>query len=259
MESFLNNIPFFYWINLNRSKERYNNMKKLFETYNIRNMRIEGFDGKNNEFPEGFKSNRRNKKVEVSITLSHFRAIHEFLKSDQELCIIAEDDLSFDYLPYWNKPFEDFMKELPEDWEIFQLSLVIMTHRGLLRHLKLDKDIIKRKRKHFSATAYVINRKGGLKLMSLYCNEYNNLKFSNNIDRYIDLSKPITNDNKIERSDSENIIFGSLNTYCLKIPLFTYNESEINNSVHQNDQRNIFSFCKETFLNEWKNKSNTNS
>lgn len=242
---FMENVPTIRWINIERSAERREIMMRNFSKYRLKNERVIGFDGKNNNFPDWFIPNRKNEKLELCISISHFKAIKQFLSSSEDIGFIAEDDLSFDYARYWKEPLMSIVQRLPSDWEVFQMSVVLTTGSGYRKHIENPDQIIRRSKYQFGATAYLITRAGAEKLIELYERKEG--------DRTIlDLSVPKTINKKIFRSDSENIVFGSLKSYCMRLPYFTYNDCDLNCSVHQNNDKETFMSCKEKFLEQWK-------
>jgi hypothetical protein len=61
-------------------------------------------------------------------TASHILALVEYLKdSDEPYALIAEDDLDMEaYTDYWEKPFKDYLSEIPEDWAVAQVSAIVV-------------------------------------------------------------------------------------------------------------------------------------
>lgn len=154
-------IPYtFYWINLDKSKDRYNNMLNLFNKYNIKNQRIPAILDK-----------------EKGCTLSHIKAIKTFYNSNEEIGIICEDDLSMDYRKYWRKNLEDVVICAPKDWEIIQLALIINPF-SLISIKKMKNLYTRYVDGYASSLCYVINRTGAFNIINNikpYCHTENSL------------------------------------------------------------------------------------
>lgn len=242
--SFLKGLPTLYWINLERAEERRMIMLNNLNSRELRNVRINGLDGKYNEIPDWFVENKKNTKIQNCICISHFKAIKKFLESGENIGFICEDDLSFDYSVYWNEDIMSIVSRLPADWEVFQMSVVLTTSVGIKKHLKNKEDFMRRQKYQFSATAYLITRGGAQRLINLYEREEDGKVI-------LDLSKPKTNDPKVFLSTAENIVFGSLVTYTMRLPYFTYNDCDVSNSAHQNSESHIFSNSKKEIEHAW--------
>ena len=134
---FLDGIDCLCWINLDDSINRQQKMKKIIEDIGLLDYRISAIDGRTeedvklkffyseeNEFPD-----QTNK--EYAVLASHLKAISYYcnMYEQQEkynikhgIGFICEDDLSLDFLNYWEKPIFQIISELPEDWEILMLG-----------------------------------------------------------------------------------------------------------------------------------------
>lgn len=203
----INYIDEIYWINLETSKKRRNNMMKILNLFEISNTRINAYDGNkekninekyfycnNNLYPK--YSNK-----EYAILLSHLTAIETYISNiniNYGYALILEDDLSLDFINYWNKDFKTIIYEAPNDWDIIMLS-----YFSTNIYNEQDEYYIKWNN-HWSALSYLIN--------------YKNIK--NKI-----LNFKIENKWKCEQNDlmvSDNYIFSKFNTYVYKYPYFTF-------------------------------------
>lgn len=90
-----------YYINLEKNKERLQNLKNQFKNFD-KFQRIEAVDGKKLSafeyftINENFK-NRYFKSIspgEIGCSLSHLKALKTFVKSDKKIAIILEDDIN---------------------------------------------------------------------------------------------------------------------------------------------------------------------
>jgi len=240
INDYLNCIDVIYWINLERSLNRRNEMTKLLSTINIPSQRINAIDGKNISDENLYKNfnviQKHRSKIEYACLLSHLNSIKAFYDSSYNVALILEDDISTEYLTYWNKTICQIISEAPADWDIIMLNYVSKTI--------LSDTYTLNKYGHISCCqSYLINKKGAIKLIdSIY---------KNNIFE-LDMKKLHT---------SDNFIYGSLVTYTFKYPYFTYpnnNDSTIHEShldFHNWTKSNAFVAWKELYNLE-KNKEN---
>lgn len=162
------------------------------------------------------ENKKNHKKKELSCLSSHLKAIETFLKTNDEYCIIAEDDISFEYTKYWNNTFWEWLVDLPDDWECVQLSQILTIQSMQSNNYLLDRIKVLSYESNFSwsTTAYMLNRKGAQKLLETVKIFDNKYYFKN-----------------LRESIADVYIYKHLNTFT--IPLFTYmmnNDSTINNN-----------------------------
>ena len=231
----INNIDKIYWINLEESIKRKENMIHLLNNFNIKNIRINAINGnleenicnkyfycENNNYPKF--SNK-----EYAILLSHLNTIELFSKTNKlELkynnALILEDDISLDFINYWKKDLKNIIEEAPKDYDIIMLSYFSLNINF--------KELYKKWNNEWSAAAYIINY-NSLK------SKINNLKKNN---------KWLCNENDLMVADS--YIFSKFNTYIYKYPYFTFpnqNDSTLHND-HLN-YHNIYKSCNYITLN----------
>ena len=211
----INNIDIIYWINLEKSIERRNNMIKILNNFNnIPNEKINAIDGnleydikskyfyeENNQFPS--YSNK-----EYAILLSHLNTIEKYVNLSNinyGVALICEDDLSLDFINYWDKDINTIIKEIPIDWDIIMLGYFSLNLQRSNTYQKWNNE--------WSAISYLINHK------SIY--KVNDLKKNN---------KWICN--KTDLMVSDNYIFSKFNTYVYNKPYFTFPNNN-NSSVHE--------------------------
>jgi GR25 family glycosyltransferase involved in LPS biosynthesis len=231
---YLDVIDIIYWINLDRSIERRNNMKNILKEIDIPNKRISATDANlyeysdlNNLFINYGTYNRT--KIEYAVLHSHLKTIDEFSQSPYETALIFEDDLSIEYQKYWDKKISDIIKRAPKDWDIIMLNYNTKTELNDEFTLNKDGTI-------FSCLSYMINKKGALKLM-------NQIKKNHRYILYPD---------KIQKA--EDYIYSSLKTYVYKYPYFTYPISN-DSTIHPS---HLFGHAYGKVLAEknWNNKYN---
>ena len=234
--SLINNIDSIYWINLEESVKRRENMNNILNNFNIKNIRINAINGKleENICNKYFycKSNNYPKysNKEYAILLSHLNTIDFFLKiNESDLkyrnALILEDDISFDFINYWNIDLKNIINNAPQDYDIIMLSYF---------SLNIDyKNIYNKWNNEWSASAYIVNYNNCLK------NKINNLK---NNDKWI------CNEKDLMVADS--YIFSKLNTYVYKYPYFTF-PNENDSTLHNDhlDYHRIYKICNYITLN----------
>lgn len=232
INDYLDCIDIIYWINLDRSDQRRNNMLNILNNIDIKNQRISAIDGKTLSDAEIYNRlsniDYSRTKIEYACLLSHLDTINTFNKSNYEIALILEDDLSLEYLKYWNKSICEIIDNAPKDWE------VIMLNYQAHYYLK-DVYTLNYKGRIHSAQAYLINKRGSNKLMNM---------ISKN-DKYM------LTDCNVHTAD--NYIFCVLKTYVYKYPYFTYpidNDSTIHTS-----HLDFHKYGKNLALSAWTNEN----
>ena len=233
----LHGFPKAYFMSLEESKERQKNIKDQFLEYGIQiNPIISKRFSESNDSVQGKYLFQLNSGT-AGCCVSHLKAIKEWYeKTEDEYAFFCEDDLSLETVQYWNFTWEEFIKDLPNDWDVVQL-LTIRENFG-------DFKIRERHWDDWSATAYILKRSYAKKL----------------IDTYI---KGDTYFLEVPNSDVmpliENILFTTLGK-CYTVPLFTEEvKFESTFSKNQDDDVNIGQkrnhyHASQTVLNWWKTK-----
>ena len=86
-----------YWINLDRSSDRREKMKKMLETIDISNQRISAIDGKNEKMYDIINTNNYDSTdSEYGCLMSHLEAIRIFKDSTHNIALILEDDCTLE-------------------------------------------------------------------------------------------------------------------------------------------------------------------
>ena len=206
---YLDGVDVIYWINLDRSTDRRQRMEKMFQDPVFKGkkiVRISAVDGKAPDIDQVLNANFEGMqpdkftKVEYACTLSHIKTIREFLKSNWEVALVMEDDMTLEFKPYWKKSVKQIMDNAPSDWEIIQLCYILQDN-----NLNLPQKIYtKNNNTYFSTGAYIINKK------------------NNNIPKIIHSSNPT----------ADLYLYNIFNTYVYKYPMFIYSNDEIS-TIHQ--------------------------
>lgn len=221
-------LPYILWINLDKDKKRRQAILDQFNKYNInKHIKIDGINGE-----KVYKHiNGIDIRKLIGCRNSHLKAIRYFVENCNKIgdyCIIAEDDLSFDYVKYWDRTFSDYISIFENvDWDIIQMSLLI-NDKDLIRFAENFNFNIPYKREinFYSANAYLINIQYAKKLLKYYENE---IIVNGNIN---DLKS-----NRIFVAD-DLFIFNE-NTYTL--PLFTFN-NKFNSNLDHNFDGHVHSY-----------------
>ena len=226
----LNYLPPIYYLNLDGQPERRKYLEDHFDYWGIRPdnyTRISGYDGREDDlsgilkgrYPENMTSG------EVGCTTSHLKAIkHWYDTSDSPYALIMEDDIDLSLVRCWNFSWNEFMANLPYDWDVIQLAIICT---GSI-HVKLHKRFVN----DFSTACYMINRHHAEKL----------IKFHVRGDKY-----KLDNGAK-PRAVADDLIYNSGNTYSM--PLFLY-RLELGSSIHPEHIDAIHKGNRDGQLNWW--------
>ena len=210
--TFKDGIDVIYWINLDRSQDRKQNMENIFQDNSLRNIpniRIKAVDGKSENIEKYIKNKKEEgiESTEYACTISHLNAIREFSNTNYNIALILEDDVCLDFKPYWNKTVKDMIDSAPNDWDIIQICYILLGKKP-----DQDYELDPSSKNLCSTAAYIINNRAAKKLMQKidYSGKYNlEMDLPHQADRYL---------------------YKALVTYCYKYPYFIYrteNESYI--------------------------------
>jgi len=190
----------YYWINIDKSIHRKIYMEEQFKYFNINNQRITAITPENlidvqEDKPPYFcgnngscgHNNHNDCKFEYSCSCSHLNAIKEGYKSGDNYFIVCEDDI---YFPF-KIDFEKIIKNLPDNWEIFQLMILDEGANDKLYNDYYKKNInfidFNPMKCLYSTGMYLINRNGAKKILDLFINkETNKYNFKNAIIKQAD-------------------------------------------------------------------------
>ena len=114
IDKYINGFDIIYWINLDRSNDRRNNMLKMLSYLPIRNIRITAIDGKNSTddmiYNNIITTNYNGSKTEFACLLSHLNTIRLFSESDYNIALILEDDMTLEFAKYWIKDIKSIIE-----------------------------------------------------------------------------------------------------------------------------------------------------
>ena len=115
----LKGLPKIYWLNLDADTHRRDYMESQFRYWEIENhTRISGFDGREDDVSSYLKGRIPDNvsQAELGCCMSHLKAIkHFYEETDDDYCMILEDDVNFDIVRFWNFTWEEFFGLVPYD------------------------------------------------------------------------------------------------------------------------------------------------
>ncbi len=168
-EHFSENIPI-YIINLDRSQDRWFNMKKQCIGLNCN--RIKAIDGKTldeSEYKNILKTNNM-KKNTIACFMSHLKCLKKFINSNDEYVIILEDDVNI--VNDFNKKLKNIKKEIEEQDEKIDLIFLGGTR---VCGTKFSKSLLKTKQTNKDCNAgtfgYMLSKEGAKKVYDKFNND----------------------------------------------------------------------------------------
>jgi len=236
----------FYWINIDSSVYRKIFMELQFKKLNINNKRITAITPDNlkdyiNDTSPYFcgnncclYNNNKDCPFEYACSTSHLEAIKEGYKSGAEYFVICEDDI---YFPF-KINFEEIIKNLPEDWNIFQMMVLDEEANKQLYNLYENNiNIVKyhNNNRFYSTGMYLINRNGAQKILK---------KFIDNKNNKYELTS------KTPNRQADFLIYMNVNTYTSTFP-YCYPNLKFISEIHPNHY-----FIHEVSINKIKENLN---
>ena len=199
-------------------------MESEFNKYGVKNIRIPAYSGLRYKEYTIVKQEPTNKS-EIGCLCSHIKALEYFVNTDLgDYCLIAEDDLSFDYVQYWKRNFWDYIGEIPKDFEIIQLVQTYST--GHVRHSIMfpNQSVVmlrpqRYQRNIWGAVCYLIKKSAAQKLLASLPKRGPKYYLGNLVEKC-----------------SEPFLFSSLIGYT--IPLFSSTHT-FDSTIHQNHVERI--------------------
>lgn len=234
----LEDIPSVYYISLEESQNRRDNLENQFAFYGVKPKAIisKRFS-ESNDIVTGDYIDQLNDGTKGCV-VSHLKAIKDWYETtDEDYGFFCEDDLSLDTVPLWNFTWKEFVESLPSDAECVQL----LTIRGEYDTFELRE----RYWDDWGATAYIITRDYAKKMIDHYIQQ--------------DGSYNLTIPDKNIMPLIENILFSGFGK-SYTIPLFVeevkYQSTFVgmDEDVKDGQKRNHY-IAYELVMNWWKNKS----
>lgn len=125
---YFNNV---FIINLERDKKRMEKMESLCNRESIRYERVEAIDGKKKEKYNDYITRPCQwlcTNGMIGCALSHYFLWKRVVDERIDKVLVLEDDIFF--IDGYKKIFEDAIKELPKDWDLFYLGCHGLCHKG---------------------------------------------------------------------------------------------------------------------------------
>jgi hypothetical protein len=161
----LSSLKTVYYLTLEESKERQNNIEKQLKKHGVKDIRsiISKRFSESNDKITGKYAYQLNDGTK-GCCVSHLKAIKDWYETtDQEYGFFCEDDLSFDTVQYWNFNWDDFINNLHEDWECIQLFCIRGDFTDIKNRDRLWDD--------WGATAYILKRNYAREIIDRFINE----------------------------------------------------------------------------------------
>lgn len=202
-------------------------MIKLLNKYGIQHTRIRAIDGLNRaEMEASCIMNPKISIFENACTCSHILALKYFVENmDDEIIVIFEDDVSFEFLDLIPFNWSELVKRFPNNYDIIQLAI---THEG---HVVTDLVKVDDTLKYFCSTAYLIKRSVARNIIGHY--------YSEDLQKIFLLGK--------QYATADAMILHSGNVFA--IPIFTYQTNE--STIHPHHWY-IHKRAKQQQYEQWK-------
>ena len=262
VESPFDGVRAIYYLNMDSCVDRHIHMESILSDPIVKKsgcsvMRIPAVDGRDSRFSVsdhfgfygGTQQNPRMMPTEYACTLSHIKAIHQFARDVEEnnwdydsVAIIAEDDLSLEFAPYWPKSIKDYIDaavgagSLSPDWEVLQLSYCLFATvpaRPYAERWGMHKN-------YCGTISYMIKYSAAVRLIEYLC------RFSNpgdlNTKYFIGGEFPYYH-------HADRFLYSFFHTFSSNPPLMTYRDS--NDSTVHPDHVNYHAKSKERTKRMW--------
>ena len=219
----------YYWINLDKAKDRRIFMENQFKKIGVvNNHRISAYTPDdlssilidnppyNCGYPECIQNGCKNCPIEFAVLCSHMKAIQEGYKSNAPYFIVCEDDIGFPFEIDFNK----MISVIPDEIDIIQMMVITEGHTNHFYYEFYKKGhlFIRYSPITPSAAFYLISRNGAKKLLYKYLDPNTN-KFN------------FQNCNFLKLADV--LIFQSVNTIVSTMP-FVIPNIDFDSQIHQN-------------------------
>jgi len=156
-------FPSVYYISLEESQDRRDNLQNQFHEYGIYtfNPIISKRFHESDDKVYGEQLHILDDGT-TGCVVSHIKAIRKWYEeTDEDYAFFCEDDLSLDTVKYWTFNWTDFIEALPEDAECIQLCCVRSNQEEVTFRERTMYD--------WSVTAYILTRDYARKIIERYC------------------------------------------------------------------------------------------
>lgn len=236
----LENFPSVYYVSLEESKGRQENIEKQFAEYGIIPTAVisKRFAESDDEITGKFLDQMNG--GTTGCVVSHLKAIRKWYEeTDEDYAFFCEDDLSLETVKYWNFTWEEFIETLPEDAVCVQLLVIRNDYKTF--------SLRKREWDDWAATAYILTREYAKILVEHYC--LGEKRFHLELPGSGNVLTPLV----------ENVLFETLEGVTHSIPLFV-EDIEFDTTFSPEEDEDVKGTQKSghiesyhTVLNYWKN------
>lgn len=247
-------VDHIYWLNLDRCKDRYDDMKKMLSDPcfdNIPKTRISAVDGMNdNIFNYLMIDEKKSIDVQYACLTSHFRAMHHFSLncSPGQIALIFEDDMTLDLKKYWTKTIREISNDAPPDWDIIQLSYIVHN----IPSRTYEPILYNNSNALYGIGAYIMKYESAKRFIRMMYNDKNG--------KYMFLKN---REPSFVYHISDHYIYSFNKGYCYRYPYFIYAYNQISTvntshmDFHNRSRAQIENFLKyEQILKKTKNMEN---
>lgn len=159
-------FPHLYWINVSSDVRRRTRMQETLDHHRVSNTRVPAIEGMSDRHMSTYATGApKNQRMEYSATSSHLFAMKCFLddrENQDEYAWIAEDDLSFEYVPHWSRTMKEYISSLPATWQVFQLAVIAPSGTA---GLSTQHAVHREDASWYSACTYLIKRETAVKFL----------------------------------------------------------------------------------------------
>lgn len=244
----LSNFPSVNYTSLRESVDRRNYMQEQFAVLGIKNTNIyitDRFTNISKYFEiEGSRINEIG--LQLGSIISHLNLLRNwYITCNEPYAIFCEDDISFECINYWNFTWDEFIENLPKDWECVQLTRITSTFAAP-ESIEEDLNLVLRKGRWWGSHS-LMKREYVKKVLDKYFLNYNKYRLVVKDDAYIPFI--------------ENILFFNFDKHIYNFPMLLGN-TNLESTVYKGlDINNIFvPHINKDFsilLNKWKSIDST--
>lgn len=160
----LNNFPTVYYMSLEESVSRRENLINQFKKYGVTNLKgiISKRFAESGDIATGKYLYQLNDGTKGCI-ISHLKGLKDwYYNTNEEYVFFCEDDISLETVDYWNFTWDEFMNSLPQDWSLVQLLII-----------RDEFDTFELRDRYWNdwatSTAYIIKRDHAKYIIDTYC------------------------------------------------------------------------------------------
>lgn len=132
IHSKLDNFPAVHAVSLDECQDRRFNLEEKFNQYGVNRIKFHTFSRYTGEYDITGKHSESVLIPHIGAITSHIFTIKDWYDyTNEEYAFFCEDDLSFETIQYWKFTWDEFIENLPSDWEVVQLCLISETNKDI--------------------------------------------------------------------------------------------------------------------------------